>query len=287
MQFVNTAPTISNMPREVASSTESLAESAPAAPRNYFVNIEKFTNSAEIVDMLESNSLHPLFNNKHLDVKLKVEINPLKKSNLKKKKPLLYSNNKYILFTQLISRLKLEWKSSNKMWSLMGINPETNEPYDENGHPLYQILEKIEHYHKDINEYDTITQKEEHGAELSKTVKNIERTDKARKHAVEYSLALLVAFYEGSHVPHPDPNNIDAVKIFKHSDSFKYAMDRFKVFVEQHRAVNNASDSAVSKPAAAGKVKKTATKSKTKKTLSAQMVSDALEQPQYTFTLQP
>lgn len=294
MQHVATQQTnFANMPREVASSTESLSETTQPAARNYLVNVEKFTNSAEIVDMLDSNLLNPLFNNKYLDVKLKVEINPLKKSSLKKKKPLLYSNNKYILFTQLISRLKLEWKSSNKMWSLMGVNPDTKEPYDENGHPLYRILDKIEMYHKDINEYDTITQKEEHGAELSKTVKNIERTDKARKHAVEYSLALLVAFYEGSHVPHPDPNNIDAVKIFKHCDDFKYAMDKFKLFVDQHRSSNHTAAS--SKPlatTATGKVKKAATKSKAKKptNLTTQMVSDVLEQPvtpQYTFTLGP
>lgn len=280
------------MPREVVSSTESLTETTQPAPRNYLVNVEKFTNSAEIVDMLESNLLNPLFSNKHFDVKLKVEINPLKKSSLKKKKPLLYSNNKYILFTQLISRLKLEWKSSNKMWSLMGVNPDTKEPYDENGHPLYKILDKIELYHKDINEYDTITQKEEHGAELSKTVKNIERTDKARKHAVEYSLALLVAFYEGSHVPHPDPNNIDAVKIFKHCDEFKFAMDKFKLFVDQHRATNNAQEPVASKPASTGKVKKVAKSKANKKptNLTTQMVSDVLEQPvtpQYTFTLRP
>lgn len=273
-----------NMPRDVVSSTESLTEATQNVTRNYYVNLEKFSNSAEIVDMLEGNVLNPLFNNKHLELKLKVEINPLKKSSIKKKKPLLYSNNKYILFTQLISRLKLEWKSSNKMWSLMGINASTGKPYDENGYPLYHILSQIEIFHKNINEYDKLTQKDENGVETSKDVPNVERTDKSRKHAVEYALALLVAFYEGSEVPEPDPENDDAVSIYKHSENFKHAMDRFKVFVEQHRTGVEEN----SKVVAPGKVKKAA-KVKSKKSVTSAMVSDMLEQPvpQYTFTLQP
>ncbi|AJK91705.1 39k [Spodoptera frugiperda granulovirus] len=285
-EAVSAVASINSMPREVVSSTESLVE-APVTPRNFYVNLEKFSNSAEIVDMLEGNLLNPLFNNKYLDVKLKVEINPLKKSSLKKKKPLLYSNNKYILFTQLISRLKLEWKSSNKMWSLMGINSSTGKPYDENGHPLYHILSQIELFHKSINEYDTVLQKDENGVESSKMVKNIERTDRARKHAVEYALALLVAFYEGAEPPRPDPDHVDAVSIYKHVDSFKLAMEKFRVFVDQHRGVTEDVKPPIP---TANKIKKT-TKKTVKKNLSSEMVSDMLEQsspqqpPQYSFTL--
>lgn len=292
---LSTEASITNMPREVVSSTESLVDAtAPPTPRNFYVNLEKFSNSAEIVDMLEGNLLNPLFNNKYLDVKLKVEINPLKKSGLKKKKPLLYSNNKYILFTQLISRLKLEWKSSNKMWSLMGINSSTGKPYDDNGHPLYHILSQIELFHKGINEYDTVAQKDENGVETTKTVKNIERTDKARKHAVEYALALLVAFYEGAEPPRPDPDHADAVSIYNHADSFKFAMEKFRVFVDQHRgAASEDVKPSLQSINTSGKIKKVTKSSKSvKKNLSGEMVSDMLEQsspqqpqPQYTFTL--
>ncbi|AQQ80319.1 PP31/39K [Betabaculovirus altermyunipunctae] len=304
MEFVdstNAAP-LSSMPREMLSSTESLMDSAsvaPSAPRNYYVNLEKFSNGAEIVDMLDGNLLNPLFHNKHFEVKLKVEINPLKKSSFKRKKTSLYTNNKYILFTQLISRLKLEWKSSNKMWSLMGVNPKTKKPFDENGYPLYVILSRIEAFHKEINEYDYVVQKDEHGVESTRRVLNIERSDRSRKHAVEYALAMLVAFYENSEVPRPDPDYKEADVLFNQKDMFKMTMDKFKLFVEQHRAT--AAAAAASSPTEErprsslsshlGKVKKPINKPKLKKQpLTSEMVSDILEQQQqpaaqYTFSL--
>ena len=69
-------------------------------------------------------------------------------------------------------------------------------------------------------------------------------------------------------------------------------MDKFKLFVDQHRATNNAQEPVASKPASTGKVKKVAKSKANKKptNLTTQMVSDVLEQPvtpQYTFTLRP
>ncbi|ABQ51991.1 39k protein [Spodoptera litura granulovirus] len=277
------------VPTEVMSSNESLNEASAAASapalRNTTVDLERFSNGVELAELLESNLLLPLFNNKHVDVKLKVELVPLKKNSLKKKKPLLYSNNKYILFTQLISRLKLEWKSSNKMWSLMGINPETKKPFDENGYALYFILTQIESYHKNINEYDNVVQKDENGLEVIKSVKSAEKTDKARKDAVEYALQLLVSCYEGNEVPAPDPDNANAVSIYKQYENFKICMDRFKIFVSNCRFEEDNTAVGASAPLtppsppprkAKGKVQKNVKGVKSVK-ISEGMVSDMLD----------
>jgi hypothetical protein len=250
---------------EMDSSTENLN-------KNYSLNVEKFSNAAEILELMEGNALNNILNNKHVDVQLKVEIVPSRKSSSKKKLPTLYSNNTYILFTQLFSRLKLAWKASNKMWELMGVD-ENNQPLDDNGHDLRYILGQIESFHKQIYITETVSYKDETGALLEKEVTNVEKTNKVRKNAVEYAINMLVACYNNAPIPAPDSADKEATIIYKYLDDFKTTMDKFKVFIKGQKFEGNERSEKKTKVIKT----KIAKPPKTKvRKLTAEMVSDLI-----------
>ncbi|QBQ01600.1 pp31/39K [Hyphantria cunea granulovirus] len=241
--------------------------------KTFSLNVEKFSNAAEILELVEGSALNNILNNKHVDVQLKVEIVPSRKTGSKKKLPTLYSNNTYILFTQLFSRLKLTWKASNKMWELMGVD-ENNQPLDENGHDLRYILGQIESFHKQIYITENVSYKNENGSILEKEVTNVEKTNRVRKNAVEYAINLLVACYNNAPVIAPDSNDKEATIIYKYLDDFKSTMDKFKVFIKSQKFEDN--NTRVEKKTKVSKTKiAKPPKSKVKK-LTAEMVSDLI-----------
>nr|AMQ35656.1 PxGV-Corf44 protein [Plutella xylostella granulovirus]AMQ35773.1 PxGV-Korf44 protein [Plutella xylostella granulovirus]AMQ35890.1 PxGV-Morf44 protein [Plutella xylostella granulovirus]AMQ36007.1 PxGV-Torf44 protein [Plutella xylostella granulovirus]QKV49969.1 ORF44 protein [Plutella xylostella granulovirus] len=194
----------------------------------YYVNLDKISNRAEIVELMESVALNNLLKKKMFDIKMKLEMVPIKKSNLKKKLPSLYSNNTYILFTQLFSKLKLTWKASNKMWIRMGVNETTKQPYDPNGHALREILSEIEMFHKQLK--FTVNVKDESGN--AHEVLDYEKTNGVRKRVVEYSIALLVACYNNEEVTPPPPEDDEhCMVVYKYMDVFSEGMKKFKVFL--------------------------------------------------------
>ncbi|AAS82687.1 ORF51 [Agrotis segetum granulovirus] len=206
---------------EIMSSMESLNEDA----KNYTVNVKRFTNGAEIVDMMESASLNQLLNSKRMNVMLKVEVLPLKKIGPKKKKqPVPYTINSFIFYTSFLSKAGIKLKKDSKSWQCMGLNPNTKEPIDLDGHNFRKLIAKLEAFHKKLFVFDDPP---------TNKVLNVEKTDYVRKRAIAYSQNLLAACYNNEPVEQPQDDN--SKEIYKYLDVFKTTVEKFKSFLVTHK----------------------------------------------------
>jgi|WetSurMetagenome_2_1015567.scaffolds.fasta_scaffold26832_2 hypothetical protein len=211
---------------EIMSSTESLNEDS----KNYTISLKRFANAAEVADMIEAFNTVP--NNKRFNLGLIAQLLPVKKSGPKKKKlPMPYTINSFIFYTSLLSKAGIKLKKDSKSWQFMGVNPETQQVVDENGHRFRQVIACLEDHHKTLYVYDD--------APTNKVV-NVEKTDEVRRRAIAYSQHLLAACYNDE--PVELPTDEFSKRIYKHLDAFKEAVQCFKTFLNEHKFLKTEGD---------------------------------------------
>lgn len=262
---------------EIMSSVESLVDDN----KNYMVNLKKFSNGGELAEMLDSNTLNHLLNNKRFNVALKLEVVPVKKSGPKKKKvAILYTINSFIYYTSFLSRAGIKMKKDNNSWQCMGLNPETDEVIDADGNTMYILIRRLEEFFKKLYVYDDATVKKV----------NIEKTNQLRRRTIMYSRNLMAALYNEEPVEPPMDQHYQ--EIYRELESFKTAVQKFKLFVSKRKylksesedgedreeyEVSDEGDRLTKKRAAApSRVTKT-TKSRSTNKVTTEMVNDMID----------